>query len=293
MEYSKHNNYALPEAGDTLWGSLVGANFDKIERGITVKGVAGTTILINEVVYLNSDFKFDKAIAGGSVAEGRWMGFATSNIDIDTQGYALHSGFTVGATWSFTSGPIYLSDTLAGDVTQTAPNDNIIVGYAIQTNEILVKPWTDTTGSGGDVDPGEGHISIFVRDWTGIKVGSSWTDSSNSSEVFHHYWWNNSSVQGDFIRYKVYLSVGVYTTKVLHLTSNNAAFCQVLVDDVPVGATFDMYTSSTIHNNIATIAGFTVETSGLKDLKLLVKGKNAASSDDRIFPIHICMYRTS
>ncbi len=291
MEYSEHNNYALPEVGDGTWGPTIGANYVKAERGLTIKGTAGTTLSINDVVYQNSNFKFEKAIndlAGGTAS--KFVGFAMQNMNLDTEGYVLHSGFTVGATWNFTAGPVYLSQTLAGDVTQAGITSDIVVGYAIGTNELIVKPWVDMD-FGGTGDFGEGHINFLSRTWS-TEVGT-WNDSMTASQPFYHYQHNEvAEANGDYVKYKAFLAAGVYTTRLVAVKNTNFPYVQILVDSDPVGATIDLYGSLewfTVH----TLPGFTVETDGLKDVYIKVQGRNPSSSGWRTYFTHLAMWRTA
>ncbi len=286
--YSKHNNYALLDAGATVWGTTIGANFSNAERGITIKGTAGTTISEYDAVYLDSNFKFNKALAGG--AAEKWVGFATSDINIDIQGYALHSGYVTGGSWDFSAGPIYLSDVTPGAVTQTEPSDSIIAGFAIQTAELLIKPWVEITGSGGAGEVAEGHISIFPKSYS--SKSGTWSNGNNTSQTNFHYYYASSG-NGAKIDYKVYLGAGVYTIKYMSISTSAGAFVQAQLDGTPVGHTVDMYKSSNVWNDVKTIAGITVATSGIKEFSLLSQGKNSASSNYRVYLSTIALYRTA
>ncbi len=291
--FTKHNNYEIPAVGAEAWNTSMDANLNLIERGTTIKGVAGTTILQNEVMYLDSNFKFGLAIAGGAAEVGKFIGFATTDLNINAQGYALHHGYAAGGSWDFTAGPVYLSDSVAGAVTQTEPTDSIVTGFAIQTTEILIKPWVENVVS--ELDVGEGYITLFPTTEIWVSEVGGWREISQSSQVYRQYAYNNNSNNLDYVKYKVYLSSsGFYDYKLHALSASNGAFCEVLIDDVPVGATFDMYSSSTQWNQIFTgAAGFTVETSGLKDLKISSNGKNPTSSGYRVFASTFLLYRVS
>ncbi len=291
--FTKHNNYEIPTGGTAAWGTVMDANITLIERGITIKGTAGTTILQNDVVYLDSNFKFDLAIAGGAADAGKWVGYATTNLNIDTQGYALHHGYVAGGSWDFTAGPVYLSDVTAGAVTQTAPVNSIITGFAIQTTEILIKPWVEATPPVTDI--GEGHITLYPPTGTYHSSVGDWSISNHNSQIYRHYRYNNDNNNLDYLTYKVYMAANKpYSFKVLGISSANAGYGEILIDDVPVGATFDTYTSSLTYNatfNVA--AGFTVATSGVKDYKIRINGKNSAASMYRLYLSTLCMYRTA
>ncbi len=291
MEYSEHNNYGLPTLGEGTWGPTIGANYTRAERGLTIKGTAGTTLSINDVVYQNSNFKFEKALnnlTGGTAS--KFVGFAMQNMNIDTEGYVLHSGFTAGATWNFTSGPVYLSTTKVGDVSQLGQTNAVVVGYAIGTNELIVKPWVDMD-FGGAGDFGEGHINFMSRSYSTSQ--GTWTESGASSQLFNHYYDNwLTVVNGDYVKYKAFLAAGVYTTRFVGVKANDAPYLQILVDSDPVGATIDLYGSLT-WNSRHTLTGFTVETAGLKDVYLKIQGKNPASGKYELKFTHLAMWRTA
>ncbi len=142
MSFSKHNNLEQPDQGTANWDALMNENLGILEKGFTLKAIAGLTVTANKVAYLDSNNKFGLAIAGAGNTVARHVGFMTTNINLDVEGYARHTGYHTDPNWSFTPGPVYLSDSVAGDVTQTAPGDSVLVGFAIQTNELLIKPWT-------------------------------------------------------------------------------------------------------------------------------------------------------
>ncbi len=149
--FSKHFNLEKPAQGTQNWDTLMNENIDLIEKGPTLKATAGITLSANKVVYLDDSYQFQLATAvAGSTASARHVGFTTNTINQNVEGYARHSGYHDDPDWSFIPGPVYLSESVAGDVTQAGPTTGltVMVGFAIQTNEILIRPWLDTTGAG-------------------------------------------------------------------------------------------------------------------------------------------------
>ncbi len=150
MSFSKHNNYELPQGGVQNWDASLNENFELIEQGPTIKAVAGLAISINEVVFINESAKFELAIAAGlTPAQSRYIGLSTTAIANDIDGYARTSGTQSDPDWFFTVGqPVYLSGVTAGGLTTISPGlwhslgTTHMVGFAIQTNEIMIKPFS-------------------------------------------------------------------------------------------------------------------------------------------------------
>lgn len=141
MAFTKHNNLETIDTGTQNWDSTVNDNFEHLENGLTIKAIAGLTIAKSQMTYIDSNGQFQLAIADGTVAN-RYIGPATTVINKNVDGYAQNSGHYLDANWSFTVGnPVYLSAVTPGVLTQTEPAESIIVGVAIATNEITVRPW--------------------------------------------------------------------------------------------------------------------------------------------------------
>ncbi len=143
MSFTKHNNLEVPDTGTQNWDTSVNENFSMLEDGLTIKATAGLTISPSEVTYIDSGGEFQLAIADGTVAN-RYIGIATTVIDQDVDGYCRTSGHYLDADWAWTVGdPVFLSDATPGTLTQTEPGESIIIGVAIATNEITIRPWIE------------------------------------------------------------------------------------------------------------------------------------------------------
>jgi hypothetical protein len=73
---------------------------------------------------------------------------ASAAIDSAVAGVFIHRGYVRDDTWNWTPGGVlYLSDTVAGALTQTAPNDPDevvqVVGYALTADIIYFDPSFD------------------------------------------------------------------------------------------------------------------------------------------------------
>jgi hypothetical protein len=141
MAFTPHNNLETIDTGTQNWDSSINDNFEHLEKGLTLKAPAGLTLTKSQVVYIDSNGEFQLAIADGSIAN-RYVGISTTAINRQVDGYCQNSGHHLDANWSWSVGnPLYLSSSVAGGLTQTEPAESIVVGVAIATNEITVRPW--------------------------------------------------------------------------------------------------------------------------------------------------------
>lgn len=147
--FTSHNNFELPDGGVQNWDASINENFEIAELGPTVKATAGTTISRNSVVYIGEDAKFALAISTGlTITQTRYIGFSTTTINREVDGYARTFGNVKDPDWFFTPGhPVYLSAQTAGGLTTISPGlwhsigTTNMVAFAIQTNEILIRPY--------------------------------------------------------------------------------------------------------------------------------------------------------
>ncbi len=150
MSFSKHNNYELPEGGVQNWDASLNENFELIEKGPTIKATAGLNIAIDKVVYMNISERLNLAISPtGATTASQFLGFTTTAIDNETDGFVQTLGNHSNPNWSFTPGPVYLDASTAGDITQTEPTSSTLVGYAIGTNELTIRPWISSASDHG------------------------------------------------------------------------------------------------------------------------------------------------
>jgi hypothetical protein len=141
MAFTPHNNLETVDTGTQNWDSSINDNFEHLEKGITIKATAGLTLTKSQVTYIDSNGEFQLAIADGSIAN-KYIGIATTAINKDVDGYAQNYGYHLDANWSWTVGnPLYLSAVTPGALTESEPAESIMVGVAIATNQITVRPW--------------------------------------------------------------------------------------------------------------------------------------------------------
>ncbi len=292
MTFTKHNDLELQAQGVEGWGNGMNTNFGLMELGATIKGVTGLTVSAGEVGYFTSDFKFEKALADvvGTLSS-EWAGFFTTDIGQGIQGFARHTGYISSPNWSFTSGPVYLSDSTAGAITQTAPSveSRYMVGWAIQTNEILIKPWSPPPAQA--VAVGEGHIVLFPFNYQTRDAGN-WEDVTNTNQELNYYTRNEDSNDLDSFTMNAYLAAGTYSAKILYVKSSSGGMFELLIDDVSVWSGVDTYASSAAWSQHSSTTGIVVASEGLKTLKIRSNGKNGSSSAYRIHLSVLEMWRT-
>ena len=173
MSFTKHSNLELVEKGVDNWDAPINENFDAVDRGPTVFGIAGETLSRFKVVYLESDGKLHHAIAGttGDISS-RFVGFTRESYDLNENAYAQHAGWIKDVDWSLSvSDPYYLSAITPGEISTSKPSGSTLVGFAIGTNEILIKPWVELDGVSSEESPGPiGSMRMF----SSATVPSNW-----------------------------------------------------------------------------------------------------------------------
>ncbi len=291
--FTKHNKLEIPNVGLKNYDAITAENYSLIEQGATMKAVAGLTVLAHEVTYLDTNQQLGKAIADVTPIEGRWLGFVAKNIKQNAEGYVRYSGHQKNEAWSFTPGPVYLSSTTAGAITQTEPSVPIIVGFAIGTNEMLIKPWSipPDLDVGSIDDSGEGHISFLPANYDSIIQGTFGYHMSVSQNYVTRYR-NSSSADGDGLRFKMFLDIGTYTWRIHHTEGTNRGILELLIDGSSKG-TIDMYRNVTAYDKLEDVTGIVVASAGLKDVDLVINGKNASSSSYIMYLTTCTLWRTA
>jgi len=125
---------------------------DPSYRGTTLAATAGEDLVLGDVVYYNSDEKVYKAKAD-STTTMICMGVVTADTDADATVTLLVGGlirsssvysFATGGQASSGAAIVYVSDSVAGDVTQTRPTVSgyivQIIGYAVTADLLSFKP---------------------------------------------------------------------------------------------------------------------------------------------------------
>ena len=99
---------------------------------------------------------------------------------------------------------------------------------------------------------------------------------------------------GDYYTCQVELAAGTYNFHWNYGKYTSSGKCDLYIDGVKVNATtLDCYASSASYNNQWDLTGITVATSGMHEIKFLINGKNASSSDYTLVGSMIIMKRTA
>ena len=147
----------------------------------------------------------------------------------------------------------------------------------------------DQGATGADVQ--SGHVTIFPSCYDSIGQGV-WIWGTDNNFILNGRFYNSSFADGDELSYKISLSSGVYTLHLLATKNLNCGIMKFYVDDVEI-ASFDRYNSSVMYNVIFRQTGITINTSGLKTLKVKCVGKNVLSTGYFISIQNISLWRTS
>lgn len=141
-----------------------------------------------------------------------------------------------------------------------------------------------------DLDVGEGRITILPWDYDSIGQGT-WVLTLIASQILNGWLNNDSNADGDNISYRLYLTAGTYTLRVVGRKHTICGIVDVDIDAVEV-ASFDLYGALT-YNVVFSQTGITIASDGLKTLKLRVDGKNASSSAYYASISAIALWRTA
>lgn len=150
--------------------------------------------------------------------------------------------------------------------------------------------WTLPAGGGGDGD-GSGHITILPWNYASIEQGSWVVSGVVTASLFAHSWRNVSVNDGDSIIYGVYLASGTYSVRLIYNGNPGSAILDIYIDADEIGSV-DAYSASSTWNNFYTMTSINVTESGLKDIKLIIDGKNESSPSYAIYVISLALWRT-
>jgi len=177
---------------------------------------------------------------------------------------------------------------------------NLIIKDSLITNANLLElvDGSETSlhthgGGGGDGNVADGGGKImFGWDYDSSTQGT-WATTINTSAVYNAVFNNNSSNNdGDNVHFSIYLTAGTYSLKMMGITDTNKGVSDIYIDDAEV-ASFDWYNGTTVRNVVKTATGIVVAASGVKDIKVIIDGKNGSSSDHRLVFSSLLFYRTA
>ncbi|KKK66840.1 hypothetical protein LCGC14_2960050, partial [marine sediment metagenome] len=140
--------------------------------------------------------------------------------------------------------------------------------------------WKVATGDGGGGSGGLGGGTARIFTWSPDSITQgSWSIGMAVNHIYGGYFINlTSHANGDELHFSTYLGAGTYTLKMMHQTSPSEPIIDIYIDAAEV-ASFDLYSAGAVYNVISTQTGIVVGAGGVKDIKVIVDGKNASSSD--------------
>ncbi len=291
--FTNHNNLEVPTVGTKNWSAITAENFTLIEQGSTMKAVAGLTVSAHQLAYIDSNYEYGLAKADATPAESRWLGFVTGDINRAEEGFVKYSGYQKNEAWNFTPGAVYVSDTTSGAVTQVEPVTPLIVGWAIGTNELQIKPWSvppDLVAADAGAS-GQGRITMMADSrFDSYSVAGSWAHSNSTSQHYILRYRNGTPSIGDWISYKAWMTAGRYTMQMTSTEYNDRGIWELTIDGVVKGEV-DLYDSAVQWSEPNWITFIYIFSSGLKDIRLTCTGKNASSSNYYMFLTCLSFYR--
>ena len=139
-------------------------------------------------------------------------------------------------------------------------------------------------------ESGGGVITLFGQHIDSVTQGT-WIIAGGSSYLFFFTHYNSTHNDGDEIHFSAFMGAGTYTCKLLGQTNTNQGIAKIYIDANLV-ATFDKY-GALSNQSIFTQTAISVAASGVKDIKLVIDGKHASSSDHYCHFNFLSFYRTA
>ena len=141
-----------PSEGASGGGESINDNSNKIEKGRTMKLTLGEDFANEGLLgYIKNDGEAWLAKAD-AIGTARAIGFITASGLDGAERYFRNNGFIEYGSWTLTVGDGYwLSDSVAGGITNVKPTIAIFVGVARTTTKIQIiglSPFDNATGSG-------------------------------------------------------------------------------------------------------------------------------------------------
>jgi hypothetical protein len=145
------------------------------------------------------------------------------------------------------------------------------------------------TGAPG-ADSGSGHITILP--WNYDTASGTWALYYLTGQSLCEYFYNVTQGNGDYVIYKVSLTAGTYTIRILANTGSYGGILDIYFGANEVGSD-DWYSASTTRDVIKSHTGIVVSATGLYDLKLILDGKNGSSASYRVWLQSFSLWRTA
>jgi len=218
-----------------------------------------------------------------AIAAGTWTG-ANSITTLGTIATGTWQSTDVGIAYGGTGQSTAQAAIDALTAVSGATNEHVLTKDTVTGNAIF-----KAAPDGGDA--GAGTTLLFPLFYDSLTQGT-WLFTADAARYLNYNCYNGENNDGDQINWKTYLNAGTYTLKFLYSKSAASGIVDLYIDAAEV-ASFDAYNGITVKNLIGTQAGIVVAASGIKDIKLIIDGKNGASSNYYINFVLIGFYRTA
>ena len=139
---------------------------------------------------------------------------------------------------------------------------------------------------------GARRVTFPVNTWDRQSGGLQWIADVSQSIGFG-FMSASTGVLNDWIEWDVGLDAGTWELKLYYLTGNTYGIVTAKLDGTTLGSTIDMYTASSVRNNVVTRSTITVAASGVHVFRLETGSKNASSSAYKIGAQFVDFRRTA
>ena len=128
-----------------------------------------------------------------------------------------------------------------------------------------------------DLYPSRFHITPWMS-WSG-SGGTTPTRTASTSHVGLGFIQNGAAADADHYEWNVEMASGTWSVKLLFEKDTDCGVFDVSVDGVAVSSGNDAYNGSATYNNVLTVTGVAVASSGNHAVRVAANTKNASSSD--------------
>ena len=128
------------------WDSILATDMERLDDVIHshIEATAGEAIAQYDAVYLESDGKYDKALADGSQQPAMGLALESASLDDAFRLQRIGPLTNAGWTWVTVGARVYLDGTTPGALTDVKPGSDVqMIGIVLSTTSIFI--WIDPT----------------------------------------------------------------------------------------------------------------------------------------------------
>ena len=136
------------------WDTILSTDMEQLDDVIQSRILAtlGETVAVSDALYLHTDGKYYKAQADGTQQPAMGLALETGILDDSIRIQRIGPITDATWTWSVIGAPVFLSDSVAGELTETQPSsDAQAVGIVLSATSIDLNIDLRTTVSGVDI----------------------------------------------------------------------------------------------------------------------------------------------